>query len=63
MPQFHRLPIGKPCFPGPGHKLAQQRGVRPLRVLRLAAFVAQVLEKIFDQGLHSAVAVWPVNRS
>ena len=32
--------------------MTQQAGKRPLRMLRLSALVAQVLEKIFDQGLH-----------
>lgn len=45
-------PIGEFLFRGPCDELIQQRGVGSLRMLRLPAFVTQVLEKIFNERLH-----------
>jgi hypothetical protein len=52
MPQFDRLPIFDPLLVRPGDKLFEQSRVGALRMLRLPAFMTQVLEKIFDKRLH-----------
>ena len=54
-------PVCKALFLRPGDELVQQRGVGPLRVLGLAALVAEVLEEVLDQLIHASF--WPVNRS
>ena len=59
--EFDRFPVGEALLLGPGDELVQQRGVSFLRVLCLAALVAEVLEEVFDQLVHPSF--WPVNRS
>src|SRR5208337_3878411 len=58
MAQFNRVPVREPLLAGPGDEFVQQGGVGPLRVLCLAALVAEILEEVFDQGLHQA-RHWP----
>ena len=43
----------RPCCARPTDEPAQQGGVGALRVLRLPALVAQMLQKVFDQRLHA----------
>jgi len=52
MLQLDLLPVVQSLLAGPGDKFAEQRRVGFLRVLRLSAFVPQVLQKIFDEILH-----------
>ena len=42
--EFDLFPVRKILFRSPGNEFVQQRGVGSLRVLRLPALVAQVLE-------------------
>src|SRR2546430_640293 len=56
MAQLNRSPGLQSLLSRPGHELIQQRRVSPLRVFRLAAFMAQVLEKIFNEALHRSLA-------
>ena len=53
--QLDLIPVGEFCLPRPGDELVQQAGVSFLRVLRLAAFVAEVLQEVFDEGVHGLV--------
>ena len=50
--ELHIMPVAKLIRLGPGNEFPKQGGVCPLGVLGLAALVAQILEKIFDQVLH-----------
>ena len=59
--ELDRFPVRQALLLGPGDELAQQRGVGPLGVLGLPAFVAEVLEEVLDQLIHASF--WPVNRS
>jgi len=52
MPQFDRFPIRQVLFGRPIGEFFQQRGVSFLGVLRLPAFMTQVLQKIFNERLH-----------
>ena len=52
VPQLDDSPIRKPLGFRPADEFIKQSGVGPLRVLRLPALVAEVLEEIFDQGAH-----------
>ena len=54
MLQLDRFPIRQILFCRPGGEFVQQRGVGFLGVLRLPAFVAQVLQKIFNERLHGS---------
>jgi hypothetical protein len=54
MSQFHRRPIVEVLGGGPGGEFAKQRRIRPLRVLGLPPFMAEVLQKIFDEHLHGS---------
>ncbi len=53
--QLDRAPIRELLRLRPVNETLEQRGVSFLRVLGLAAFVAQVLQEIFDQCLHLLV--------
>src|SRR5581483_2817086 len=62
VPQLDRFPIVQTLLGGPTNKLFEQGGVSALSMLRLPAFMAQVLQEIFDQSFHSyekpAFAEW-----
>ncbi len=60
MAELDRLPVRKPLLAGPGDEFVQERGVGSLRVLRLPAFVAEVLQEVFDQSLHRLPAPRPL---
>ena len=47
MPQLHRLPLFQALLFGPGDKFIEQHRISSLSVLGLAAFMTQVLQKIF----------------
>lgn len=51
--EFDLLPILQAMAGGPVDEFVEQSGVSFLRVLRLTAFVAQVLKEVFDEGLHA----------
>ena len=52
MLQLDRWPVREILFRRPRGEFAEQRSVGFRRVVRLPALVAQVLQKIFDEGLH-----------
>jgi len=52
MLQFDLLPIRQLLFGRPRCESTEQRRIGPRRVIRLTAFVTQVLQEIFDQRLH-----------
>ena len=52
MLQFDLLPIRQSLFACPRDELSEQCGIGFLRVLRLPAFMTQILQKIFDESLH-----------
>ena len=54
MGELHLPPIRQLLRFRPRHKLFEERRIRALRVFRVAALVAQVLEKIFHEVLHHA---------
>ena len=60
--QFNRFPIGQILLLRPGDETVEQRRVGFLRVLRLPAFMPQVLQKIFDQILHGRVLTSAIRR-
>ena len=55
--QFDLFPVGDFLPACPRNETIQQPSVSFLRVLRLAAFVAQVLQKIFDERVHCFVGL------
>jgi hypothetical protein len=50
--QLNLFPIVEILLRRPGDESAEGGGVRFRRVIRLPAFMAQELEKIFDEILH-----------
>ena len=57
MAQLDGVPVGEVLGGGPGGEFAEQGGVGALGVLRLPALMAQVLEEVFDEGLHYSIAI------
>jgi len=51
--QFNGFPILQTLLLRPRDEFVEQRSVSALGVLGVAALVAEVLKKIFDQGLHT----------
>src|SRR4029077_15229704 len=47
-------PILEPLLLGPNNEFIQQRGVGALGVLGLAAFVAEMLEEVFNERVHGS---------
>ena len=52
MLQFDLFPVRQSLFCRPRDEFAEQCGIGFLRVLRLSAFVTQILQKIFDERIH-----------
>jgi hypothetical protein len=52
MLELNRFPGSQPLSFSPGDEFIQQRRIGPLGVLRLPAFMAQVLQEILNQSLH-----------
>jgi hypothetical protein len=50
--QLDGFPVREPLLAGPGDEFVQERGVGSLGVFRLATFVTEVLEEVFNKGLH-----------
>jgi len=57
MAQFDGAPVGEILGGGPGGEFAEQGSVGALGVLGLAALMAEVLEEVFDEGLHYSIAI------
>jgi hypothetical protein len=52
MAQFHRFPFAQTLCVGPGDEFVEQDRIRSLGVLGLAAFMPEMQQEVFYQGLH-----------